>query len=119
MPYIEEYVRADGTRVRRHYRWAAGARREMTIVAAAALAVVGFGNTSTQAGHATSPRPGTGPDVTYPIRFDQADDHAPKVSVPRPTVSYPITFDTPKTKPPAPQPSVSYPIDFSTMGTTR
>ncbi|WP_437097521.1 hypothetical protein [Streptomyces sp. enrichment culture] len=54
--------------------------------------------------------------MTYPIRFEQSPGQAvPRVSVPRPTVSYPVKFDAPARKPTPPTPTVSYPIDFSTL----
>lgn len=119
MPWIEEYERADGTRVRAHYRWAAGARREMAVLAVVALAVVGIGNGGVQVGTAdgTAPRPQS--TVQYPIRFEQTTTREGDGAQPRPTVSYPIKFDTPKTAPAVPRPTVSYPIDFSTMASGR
>ena len=44
VPYIQPYTKADGTYVRGHFRWAAGARREMAIVAVVAVAILGIGN---------------------------------------------------------------------------
>ncbi|MFD0210666.1 hypothetical protein ACFVH9_16410 [Streptomyces hirsutus] len=53
--------------------------------------------------------------MTYPVRFDQSPGRAtPRMTVPRPTVAYPIKFATPTRKPAQPAPAVSYPIDFST-----
>jgi hypothetical protein len=87
MPLVRPYVRSDGTPVRGHSRWAPGARREMTIFAAFALAAIGFGTTSTEHGPDTgTPRPA----VTYPIRFDHADSDTARTAAPQPTVSYPI-----------------------------
>ncbi|MGW1305722.1 hypothetical protein ACWD5R_39460 [Streptomyces sp. NPDC002514] len=86
-------MRADGTPVRAHSRWAAGARREMTILGFVVLAVVGLGNGNIVAGGGQVPRPQ--PTVKYPIRFDTAP--APRVQPrPQPTVSYPIKFPSPK-----------------------
>ncbi|MFG3215790.1 hypothetical protein [Streptomyces tendae] len=116
MPFVRPYVRSDGTPVRGHFRWAPGARREMTIFAAVGLAVLGFGNTE-GAGAAGSVR--HTPSVTYPIRFDHAINDAPRAAVPHPTVSYPIKFDTPTPRRATPAPSVSYPIDFSALGSGR
>ena len=93
MPFVRPYVRSDGTSVRGHTRWAPGARREMPIVAVFGLAVLGFGNPSTQ-------------DVT--------DSPAPT-----PSVSYPIHFDTPTPPKAMPTPSVSYPVDLSALGDAR
>lgn len=119
---MRPYVRSDGTPVRGHFRWAPGARRELTILALAAVAVVGLGNSNGGASGTTGPRtkPGEGPAVTYPVRFDQNPGQAtPRMAVPRPTVSYPIKFATPTRKPTPPTPTVSYPIDFSTLGGGR
>ncbi|MFI8194385.1 hypothetical protein ACIF8T_37635 [Streptomyces sp. NPDC085946] len=119
MPFVRPYVRSDGTPVRGHFRWAPGARRELTVFALIAVAVVGFGNGNGGAGGTTGPRskPGEGPAVTSPLRFDQSAGRAkPRMRMPRPTVSYPIKFDAPKKRPAPPRPTVSYPIDFSTLG---
>ncbi|GGV81342.1 hypothetical protein FHS32_006059 [Streptomyces albaduncus] len=117
MPFVRPYVRSDGTPVRGHSRWAPGARRQLTIFALVAVAAVGLGNSNTQAGETSAPRPkpGEGPAATHPIRLDRsADRAAPRMTVPRPTVSYPIEFATPQRKPTPPTPTVSYPIDLST-----
>lgn len=71
MPWVRPYVRSDGTPVRGHSRWAAGARRETTIFAVVALAVVGFGNGNAPASGGASPRPQS--TVHYPIKFDTVD----------------------------------------------
>ncbi|RVU14811.1 hypothetical protein EOT10_40175 [Streptomyces antnestii] len=91
MVHVKEYVRADGTKVRAHSRWAAGARHEMTILAAVALVVVGFAGT-TKAGSADgsgkqTPRPRS---TVYPVKFPGWDRPRPQ---PTPTVSYPIPWD--------------------------
>jgi hypothetical protein len=122
MPFVRPYVRSDGTPVRGHFRWAPGARRELTIFVLVAVAVVGLGNSNVGTGETTGPRskPGDGRAVTYPLRFDQGGGQAaPRRSVPRPTVSYPIKFATPRRKPARPTPTVSYPIDFSTLDGKR
>lgn len=95
MPWIRDYVRSDGTPVRGHSRWPAGARREMTIFAGFALAVValgngngnGNGNVSAGSGDA-APRPQS--TVQYPIRFDNTPPA--RIVQPRPAVSYPVRF---------------------------
>ncbi len=99
MPWVRPYVRSDGTPVRGHSRRAPGARREMTIFALFALAVVGFGN-----GHASADGAG--------------DKRGPG---PRSTVHYPIKFDTTPTwkRRPQPTPTVSYPIKFPSQRGTR
>lgn len=122
MPFVRSYVRGDGTPVRGYFRWAPGARRELTIFTMVAVAVVGFGNSNQGAGNTTGPssRPGDERAVTYPIRFDHgAGQAAPRRSVPQPTVSYPIKFPTPKRKPAPPAPTVSYPINFSALDAGR
>jgi hypothetical protein len=89
MPWVRDYVRSDGTPVRGHSRWAPGARREVTIFAGFALAVVALGNGSTTAGSGgEAPRPQ--PTVQYPIRFDDAPP--PRIQQSRPTASYPVRF---------------------------
>jgi hypothetical protein len=117
MPFVRPYVRSDGTPVRGHSRWAPGARRELTVFVLIAVAVVGLGNSNGGAGGATgSPsKPGEGPAVTYPVRFDRSPGQAARVSVPRPTASYPVKSGAPAGKPAPPAPTVSYPIDFSTL----
>jgi len=116
MPFVQPYVRSDGTPVRGHSRWAPGARREMTVFAVFGLAVLGIGNASTGVGaNSTSPEP----SVTYPVRFEHSTNRAPQSTVPRPTVSYPVEFDMPALERPAPQPSVLYPVDLSALGGAR
>jgi hypothetical protein len=93
MPWVRDYVRSDGTRVRGHSRWAPGARREVTIFAGFALAVVALGNGNASAGSGSEvPRPQS--TVQYPIRFDNAPP--PQIQQPRPTVSYPVRFTSPE-----------------------
>ncbi|MGX1364699.1 hypothetical protein RKD19_000058 [Streptomyces canus] len=116
MPFVRPYVRSDGTPVRGYFRWAPGARREMTIFAVFGLVVLGFGNTSSaDATNRGSPTP----SVSYPIRFDHGTDNARRAVLPHPTVRYPITFGTPAPRKAAPAPSVSYPIDPSALGGGR
>lgn len=94
MVQVRGYERADGTKVRAHSRWYPGARRELTILAVVALAVVGFGDSGGSAGGAGTgagerlPRPQqTG---VYPVHFPGWEKPAPR---PTPTVSYPIPWD--------------------------
>ncbi|MEU6664236.1 hypothetical protein [Streptomyces sp. NPDC046821] len=92
MVHVKEYVRADGTKVRAHSRWAAGARREMSLLSIIALVVVGFAGTS-GAGSAEgsgkeAPRPR--PTAVYPVKFPGWHNPAPR---PTPSVSYPIPWD--------------------------
>ncbi|MEU7665369.1 hypothetical protein AB0B60_43970 [Streptomyces lincolnensis] len=116
--WIDKYKRSDGTVVRAHSRWAPGARREMTVLAVVALAVVGMGN-GARGGTAdgTAPRPQS--TVQYPIRFEGASAEEGQAAQPRPAVSYPVRWQTPKSTPTVPRPTVLYPIDFSTMGSGR
>ncbi|OEV10901.1 hypothetical protein [Streptomyces nanshensis] len=116
MPYIEDYVRADGTRVRGHYRWAAGARHEMALFAVAAMTIIGIGNgaTSTAADSQQPQRPEK--TATYPIRFSDSGQ-AVKPQSQKPA-TYPIRFPKAERKP-ATQRSVSYPIHFQTIGSGR
>lgn len=89
MPWIRDYVRSDATPVRGHSRWPAGARREMTIFAGFALAVVTLGNGNVSAGSGDG-APWSQSTVQYPIRFDNTPP--PRIVQPRPTVSYPVRF---------------------------
>ncbi|MCX4581425.1 hypothetical protein OHB41_51700 [Streptomyces sp. NBC_01571] len=88
----------------------------MTILACVTLAVVAFGHNGGQAAQDTGPQKSPG---HYPVTSNQSTGHAPRVAQPRPTVSYPIKFNTAKTKRKRPAPAVSYPIDFSTLGSSR
>jgi hypothetical protein len=90
---VGEYERADGTKVRAHSRWHPGARRELTIFAVVALAVVGFGSS----GGGTAGGAGAGERLlrpqqsgVYPVHFPGWEKSAPR---PTPTVSYPIRWD--------------------------
>lgn len=66
MVQVRADQRADGTRVRAHSRWAAGARGEMAIVAVIALVVVGFSGSG--AGSASGRVEGSYRDWTHPPR---------------------------------------------------
>lgn len=91
MPWVEEHERG-GTKVRRYFRWAAGAKRDLSILVVLGIAVAGYGGTTGAAsndGPGQSPRPK--PTGTYPVHFEGWDDPKP---VPKPTVSYPIRFET-------------------------
>ncbi|MER7200720.1 hypothetical protein CG723_31155 [Streptomyces sp. CB01635] len=92
MVHVREYVRADGTRVRAHSRWAAGARREMSVLAVIALVVVGFAGTtgSGSADGFNKQRPRPRSTAVYPVKFRDWDGLRPR---PTPTVSYPIPWD--------------------------
>ncbi|MFF1379042.1 hypothetical protein [Streptomyces sp. NPDC058308] len=90
MPWVEEHERG-GTKVRRYFRWAPGAKRDLSILVVLGLAAVGYGGTAGSAGgdgSGSAPRPTS--TATYPVHFEGWDDPAP---APRPTVSYPIRFD--------------------------
>jgi hypothetical protein len=90
---VGEYERADGTKVRAHSRWHPGARRELTIFAVIALAVVGFGSSGngSTGGAGTDERlPRPQQTGVYPVHFPEWDQPTPR---PTPTVSYPIQWD--------------------------
>lgn len=90
MPMVEEHERG-GTRVRRHFRWAPGARRDLSILVVLGLAVAGYEGASRAAGsdgQVPGPRPAS--TATYPVHFEGWQNPKP---APRPTVSYPIRFD--------------------------
>ncbi|MFF1690729.1 hypothetical protein [Streptomyces sp. NPDC058254] len=89
MVHVREYVRADGTKVRAHSRWAAGARREMSVLAVIALVVVGFAGT-TGSGSADGSGKQAPRSTVYPVKFADWDKPRPR---PTPTVSYPIPWD--------------------------
>ncbi|MFF0465671.1 hypothetical protein [Streptomyces mexicanus] len=86
----------------------------MTIFTVVALVAVSYGHSNAQAGDCKSPDPVS--TVTYPIHFNRTPDVPRKAAQPRPTVSYPNKFPTPKKRPALPEPTVSYPIDFSKLG---
>ncbi|MEU6868052.1 hypothetical protein ABZ924_33275 [Streptomyces sp. NPDC046876] len=92
MPVIEEYVKADGTVVRRHTRLPAGARRETAILGTivAGVFIFGSGNTTatgTQQGQERLPQPQA--TTVYPIKWPGWAESAVR---PTPTLSYPIVF---------------------------
>ncbi|GGZ18238.1 hypothetical protein GCM10010327_56640 [Streptomyces nitrosporeus] len=90
MPWIDAYRRANGTWVRGHSRWAAGARREMAVLVFVGIVVVGGGNSMQPAASSGAPQPRPTPGV-YPVKFPGWS----QPPVPRPTVSYPIRFPSP------------------------
>ena len=93
MPWVDGYVRADGTKVRGYSRWAAGARNEMAKIAVFGLVVLGFGGgtAATTSGSSSGELPKPKSSVVYPITFPGQD--AKPAPRPTPTVSYPIRFD--------------------------
>ncbi|MET7930193.1 hypothetical protein ABZT43_41040 [Streptomyces sp. NPDC005349] len=91
MVHVREYVRANGTKVREHSRWAAGARREMSVLATIALVVVGFAGTTGSGSADGSGKQAPEPRSTvYPVKFADWDNPRPR---PAPTLSYPIPWD--------------------------
>lgn len=116
MPYIRDYQRADGTHVRGHYRWAAGARHEMALLTVTAMLIVGIGNGSTSAATGGQQAPRSQKPTTYPIRFNDSGQGVE--SRPEKPVTYPIRFPKVDRKP-APRGSVSYPVHFTTNGSGR
>lgn len=112
MPWVREYMRRDGTRVKAHSRWAAGGRREMSIVVMVGLAVVVLGNPSSSADNpGKTPRPGT--TSVYPVKFPGTQKSTTRPR-PQPTVSYPIKFPETRKAPARPEPrsTVTYPIPW-------
>nr|PPQ62721.1 hypothetical protein C5F59_38880 [Streptomyces sp. QL37] len=114
MPWVRPYVRRDGTRVKGHSRWAAGGRREMSVVVMFGLAVVVLGNPSgSGSGSADGPdqtqRPGS--TAVYPVTFPGTQKSTTTLPRPQPTVSYPIAFPETRTAP-APRSTVTYPIPW-------
>lgn len=112
MPWVREYMRRDGTRVKAHSRWAAGGRREMSIVVMVGLAVVVLGNPSSSADNpGETPRPG--PTPVYPVKFPGTQQSTTRPR-PQPTISYPIKFPETRKAParPAPRSTVTYPIPW-------
>lgn len=89
MPWVNGYIRGDGTRVRGYSRWAAGARREMSTLVLFGVAVAVIGSApSSSGGKGELPRPSS---TVYPVKFPGWNKApAPR---PRPTVSYPIPWD--------------------------
>lgn len=92
MPWVEEHVRG-GRKVRRYFRWAPGARRDLAILALLGLAAAGYSSSGTgtgaqDSGSGTRPRPAS--TAMYPVHFPGWENPKP---APRPTVSYPIPFD--------------------------
>lgn len=88
MPWVEEHERG-GTKVRRYFRWAPGARRDLSVLVLLGIAVAGYGGTSGASGRGDS-QPAPRSRDTYPVRFEGPEDPKP---APRPTVSYPIRFE--------------------------
>jgi hypothetical protein len=92
MVHVDAYERADGTKVRSHSRWAAGARGQMTVLALVALVIVGFSGTGASGeGGGGKGKPAPRPQSTsvYPVKFRGWKNPAPR---PTPTVSYPIRW---------------------------
>ncbi|KJY47447.1 hypothetical protein VR46_03430 [Streptomyces sp. NRRL S-444] len=93
MPWINGYVRSDGTPVRGHIRLPVGARRETTLLGLFVIGafVLGGGTTTAGAGAGTGqelPRPQS--TVVYPIKWPAWEKQTQPQ--PTPTVSYPIVF---------------------------
>ena len=90
MSWVEEHERG-GTKVRRYFRWAPGAKRDLSILVLLGIVVAGYGSAGGSAGEGNS---GSGsrpaPTAAYPVHFEGWEDPKP---APQPTVSYPIKFD--------------------------
>jgi hypothetical protein len=90
MPWVEEHERG-GTKVRRYFRWAPGARRDLSVLVLLGIAAAGYGGTSgTASGGSAGPVPRPASTATYPVHFEGWGNPKP---APQPTVSYPIRFD--------------------------
>lgn len=89
MPWVEEHERG-GRKVRRYFRWAPGARRDISVLVLLGIAIAGYSGAPGTAGGSTGQVPRTKSTVHYPVRFPGWDNPTPR---PRPTVSYPIRFD--------------------------
>ncbi|MEU0786886.1 hypothetical protein ABZ341_35630 [Streptomyces sp. NPDC006173] len=88
----------------------------MTIITAVAVATIAFGHNDGQTPQDTGRQK---PPRQYSALYNQGTGDTPRAPQPHPSVSYPITFDTPKPRPKQPTPTVSYPIDFSTIESNR
>ncbi|MEU9773507.1 hypothetical protein [Streptomyces sp. NPDC047968] len=93
MPWINDYVRSDGTPVKGHVRLPAGARRETTLLGPFVIGAFILGNGTTTAGSGAGaaqelPRPQ--PSMVYPIKWLTWENQ--QAPLPQPTVSYPIVF---------------------------
>ncbi|PRH77903.1 hypothetical protein C6N75_17940 [Streptomyces solincola] len=98
MPGVREYFRADGTRVRGHWRNAAGSSGQLLVAGIVVALVVAHGAGTAPAGAGGKPAdgkaavrraPGPKPTSVYPIRWPGWDKPVPQ---PTTTVSYPIRF---------------------------
>ncbi|MER8094459.1 hypothetical protein [Streptomyces goshikiensis] len=93
MPWINDYARSDGTRVKGHVRLPAGARRETTLLGLFVIGafILGNGTTTAGAGSGTGqelPRPQS--SAVYPIKWPAWQNR--QASLPHPTLSHPIVF---------------------------
>lgn len=98
MPWINTYVKSDGTKVSGHLRLPPGARRETALLGLFVVGVFVLGNSPTTAGADAEPRQGlprpqprsTSVQPMYPITWPAWENRpTPR---PEPTVSYPIVF---------------------------
>ncbi|MEU8794564.1 hypothetical protein [Streptomyces sp. NPDC048643] len=88
----------------------------MTIITVVALATIAFGHNGDHSPQNTGRQE---PPRQYPALYNQSTGDTPRGPQPHSTVSYPITFDTPKPRTKRPTSTVSYPIDFSTLEGNR
>ncbi|MEU6060232.1 hypothetical protein [Streptomyces sp. NPDC047097] len=96
MPAVRAYVKANGTKVRAHWRNAAGSNGQVALLVAVVLVVFaasggGAAGANGERGGGGKRLPGPRPTTVYPITWPGWDKPAPK---PSPTVSYPIVFPT-------------------------
>ncbi|MGI5450780.1 hypothetical protein ACQEVM_34420 [Streptomyces sp. CA-243310] len=111
VPWINAYVKSDGTRVSGHLRLPPGARRETALLGLIVAGVFILGNSPTTVGADAEPRQG------LPGPQPQSQPRSQSTSV-RPV--YPIKWPAWENRPaPRPEPSVSYPIVFPDTASGR
>lgn len=105
VPWINAYVKSDGTKVSSHFRLPPGARRETAVLGLIVAGVFIFGNGPTTAGAGA----GAGTDAGQGLPQNQNQNQP----VPASTSVYPIRWPAWENQPaPRPEPTVSYPIVF-------
>ncbi|MFC8201500.1 hypothetical protein ACFWBR_30095 [Streptomyces sp. NPDC060006] len=106
-------MKADGTRVRAHFRWAAGARNQMAVLAVITVVVIGMSNNGAQVDGGDGGGPLPRPMLSYPVKLPGVDQQAAR-PVPRATVSYPVRLPGAEQRAkPVPRATVSYPIPWA------
>ncbi|RSS45833.1 hypothetical protein EF912_28030 [Streptomyces sp. WAC07061] len=109
MPWINAYVKSDGTKVSSYFRLPPGARRETALLGLIVAGVFIFGNGTTTAGAGA----GAGTDAGQGSPQIQNQNQTQTQPVPASTPVYPIRWPAWENLPaPRPEPTVSYPIVF-------